>query len=91
MKMEKIPTAAQFFEDWCNKKKYISIDQADDIEECLIDFAKLHRKAILEAAADNATLTYRLPNDDKLHGKSGFKFVATKESILNAYPESNII
>ena len=39
--MNKIPTASEFFEEWCTKKGYHSIDEADDIKECLIEFAKI--------------------------------------------------
>ena len=34
---DKIPTAISFFETWCEEKGYVSIDECDDIEDCMIE------------------------------------------------------
>ena len=76
-----IPTAENFFEEWCNKKGYTSIDEADDIHECMIEFAQLHVKQALQKASENAY--FRI---------DGF-VESSKEnqnSILNAYPLTNV-
>lgn len=52
--------ADQFFEDWCMKKGYSAFDEADDIEDCLIEFAKYHVKNALKAAHRNM----QLPEED---------------------------
>jgi len=47
------------------------------IKECMIEFAKLHVEATLESAAKNTK---------EWHGNHGM----LKQSILNAYPLTNI-
>lgn len=74
--MNKIPTAEDFFEDWCNRKGYVSIDEADDIEECLREYAIIIKNAALKAAYDEAS------NSDLNTGQLN--------KILNSYPDENI-
>jgi len=78
----KVLTAQDFFDNWCNQKGYTSIDEADDIDQCMIEFTKIHlKKALLEI------------NDKiKIEGEAAFfDFVwIDKESILEAYPLENI-
>lgn len=76
--MEKIPTAKKLLEQSVDVHKY-----GADVEEAMIEFAKLHVKKALKVAAENAkeygNLTHRLPI-----------YNLDKESILNAYPETLI-
>lgn len=77
--MEKIPTVEEFLEDnlsnptkgWSEKKR-------------LIEFAKLHVKAALEAASENAT-AYR---EEDMRG--GTWTLVDKDSVINSYPLNNI-
>lgn len=55
-----IPKAEEFFEQWCNKKGYVAIDQVEDIEECMIEFAKLHVELALKTSHHNM----QLPEED---------------------------
>ena len=73
--MEKIPTAEEFVNqyDWENSTL--------DIPSVLIEFAKLHVQAALEAASENAeTKPVIFTNDEEID----------RDSILNAYPLTNI-
>jgi hypothetical protein len=89
MEENKIPTAKEFLE---NK----NFRYADSQE--MIEFAKLHVKAALKAAAENATLLedgvdiksfrYYICNDTNYY--NDVEVDVNKESILSAYPESNI-
>ena len=45
-----IPTAKEFYKAKCNEDRFLS---SMNIEDYLIEFAKLHVKAALEAAAEN--------------------------------------
>jgi hypothetical protein len=78
----KVLTAQDFFENWCKQKGYTSIDEADNIDQCMIEFTKIHlEQALLEI------------NDKiKIEGEGAFfDFVwIDKESILEAYPLENI-
>ena len=84
--MEKISTAEEFLDAWFNRKGYVVIDQADDIDEALVEYAQIHVKAALKAASEKATVSMRhtRPFSEK-------RPVVDKESILSAYPESNIV
>jgi hypothetical protein len=53
-----------------------------DIYQTMIEFAKLHREAILKAAGENADTIYR--------GDSFGDYIVDKDSILSAYPPENI-
>jgi hypothetical protein len=53
-----------------------------DVINRMIEFAKLHREAILKEASENADTIYR--------GDSFGDYIVDKDSILNAYPPENI-
>jgi hypothetical protein len=53
-------------------------------EETLIEFAKLHVEAALQAASENATTI------NKPKFKGDINYVVDEDSILNAYPIENI-
>ena len=57
------------------------------VSEMMINFAKIHVKAALEAASEKATI-----KDEIAHFQEGsyITHVLAKESILEAYPLSNI-
>lgn len=83
--MKKIPTAKEMHEKmnkdldealFIDKEKW---KDRDPIQEVLIEFAKLHVQAALEAAAENAQILERDLYDD-----------VDKESILTAYSLENI-
>jgi hypothetical protein len=103
--MSKIPTAEEFFEEWCNKKGYVSIDEADDINECMIEFTKLHVELALEAASKNSKVhlkTYFGDMENMVEESKVFwgsddllscystRVKVDKDSIINAYPLDNI-
>ena len=78
--MSKIPTAEQLIDS--RYPDFEALDSGNiwsNIEELMIEFAKLHVKQALEAA------TKELPYDDRCNQDH-----MLKQSILNAYPESNI-
>jgi len=73
--MDEIPTAEEFlFSKVETRSKWIT--------EMMIEFAKMHVKAALEAASKSAQV-----GEDKFNMRSE---VVDKDSILNAYPEENI-
>jgi hypothetical protein len=53
-----------------------------DVINRMIEFAKLHREAILKEASENTDTIYR--------GDSFGDYIVDKDSILNAYPPENI-
>lgn len=76
--MTKVPTAEEFFKPHRNQEGYYGFRH---IESLMIEFAKLHVKAALEAAAIKSfdTNNHFIERD-----------VEDKESILNSYPLTNI-
>ena len=74
--MEQIPTAEDILSKKFNELR--SSFTLKDVEECMIEFAKLHVKAALEASANEY-----YPKD-----KENFELVA--ERFINAYPLENI-
>lgn len=80
MEENKIPTAEKFFED---------ISEVNTKQEFIIlinrvkEFAKLHVKASLKAAAERGVIK-------KTDAMPDAKRYIDKNSILNAYPETNI-
>lgn len=61
--------------------------------EAMIEFAKLHVKAALEAAYKNAKLKEAEKEDEQIcwmGNDMGCAFVLDKKSILNSYPDENI-
>lgn len=100
--MSKIPTA----EELLNSKEYepdkgISFEDyhGDSVsgtaERAMIEFAKLHVKAALEAAAKEASLRVEETGSNTRY-KSHFSsynnqtYIVAKDSILNAYPDNLI-
>ena len=76
----KIPTAEEFY-----KLKYPDLSP----EECMIEFTKLHIDACKEEIANNAKTKsdWYQSNDCP----DGFSYEAIdRDSILNAYPKTNI-
>jgi len=73
-KENKIPTAEEFMYE-----NLESMDQRD-VEHIMIEFAKLHVQAALEAASEHAEI-------DMLEF---YDFELNKQSIFNAYPLENI-
>lgn len=84
----KIPDALQFSFDYNleshDEGGYLGLDE-DEIKEMLINFAKLHVKAALKAALNNAEIISEWNT-----GFSGSAAYVKSESILNAYPLENI-
>jgi hypothetical protein len=85
--MNKIPTAEEFIEQF--KKREYSKNVAPNYVQNMIEFAQLHVEAALKAASEKATLTYKLKHKSG-EEEPGFKYVATKNMILNAYPKERI-
>ena len=80
--MDKIPTAEELADGMLGKGHYPTYTP-----DAMIEFAKLHVKAALEAAYKNGKIvnvTYSHP-DSSEWDKS-----IDRKSILNAYPEENI-
>ncbi len=84
--MEKIPTAEEFLENhleisyFYDDKSGAMVCYADDMQKAMIEFARLHVQAALEAASVKAELK---------EAYSGMVWI-DEESILNAYPLENI-
>jgi len=81
-----IQTAEQVF----NKNDVRLLDFNDTIKQSMIEFAKLHVKAALEAASKKAKAidnTYSMGG----WGMKGGSVSVSKESILTAYPENLIL
>lgn len=76
--MEKILTAKKFIENYMEENNH---DSNINVEDALIEFAKLHVQAALEAAAIDATTKFiPFTDDEEVDG----------DSIRNAYPLTNI-
>lgn len=80
--MSKIPTAEEFIEQ--NVPSTCTV-----LPEWLTEFAKLHVKAALKAAADNAELKAYPYSGCPECGRDDM--YVDKKTILNAYPENFII
>ena len=87
--MSNIPTAEEFFYSIIVQS---SIDENGnysicDIQEALIEFAKLHVEAALKAASKQA----KTKEDVAIFAEGSYRTqVVDKESILNSYPLENI-
>lgn len=80
--MNKIPTAEEFVKYFRKQNPPAKFQTIESwMGEFCIEFAKLHRKAILEAAEQ----VYRENTNDI------FLDEETKQLILNAYPENLIV
>lgn len=94
--MSKIPTAAEFI------AKKIEMGDAGSTRLMLIEFAKLHVEAALEAAAEKANMIGETQHNNNAPDQyEDFVYVSdpngpdygyrvNKDSILNAYPQENI-
>jgi hypothetical protein len=99
--MAEIPTAREFYQNYIEENNN---DSHVDIEEMLIDFAKLHVEAALKEASKK--VTWKMESFNTYFGDSrAFDFIDTdyagdpstghnvlvdKDSILNSYPLTNI-
>ena len=93
-----LPTAEEFCkENYLSSPKNIAVAKTGrkdgkikyTMEDAMIDFAKLHVKAALEAAKNNARTKF---NNSYLTGTPTMWDISIdKESILNAYPEDLIV
>jgi hypothetical protein len=82
--MEKIPTASEFYQNYIEENNH---DSHIDIEEMMIEFAKMHVEAALKEASENAE------TEDVWEGNTGSEYcdtIVNKDSILNSYPLENI-
>ncbi len=77
--MNKIPTAHKFFNQWLEN------NSIDNIEGCLIEFAKLHVQNSLKEASKKVQLT-----DFAYEFLQGSDEAIDQDSILNSYPLENI-
>ncbi len=90
MKNKDIPTAREIL----RKYSEFSDISIEDAEKAMIEFAKLHREAILESAANNVTMK----TEEEYTGCNGdengnlYRKVTTidRESILNSYSKDDI-
>jgi hypothetical protein len=98
--MEKIPTAEEFIPQYWdadtnfmesikNQMSKIGGIDFDNIPDLMIEFAKLHVEAALKAAAENAE-TYEYQYEDPCTECGRTSVYIKEDSILNAYPLSNI-
>jgi hypothetical protein len=76
--MEKIPTAKAFYQNYIEENNH---DSHVDIEEMLIEFAKLHVEAALKSASEKATV---------YADEGGYSEFVDEQSILNSYSLDNI-
>lgn len=96
-------TAKEYLKELDKESGGMWTESDESICSALIEFAKLHVKAALEAASKNgfATRDTKLKGYRDLVDGKGNKFgkpvpmyseeyIINKNSILNAYPESNI-
>ena len=77
--MSKIPTAEEFLRK--NIDYVLEKDCKEDVENAMIEFAKLHVEAALKAASENAN-TKDVPFTDDVE--------VDEDSILNSYSTDNI-
>jgi len=80
--MKNLPTAQEFLGK--NIDYVLEKDCKEDVEQAMIEFAKLHVEAALKEASENAKII------DVGIDYSIIKWVADKDSILNSYPLENI-
>lgn len=90
--MKKLPTAEEYIKEHPYIDSFLNSAQGYEVlKTFMIDFAKLHRKAILEAVSEKAK-TKTTWSKKSRPGYSGFSSseIVDKKSILNSYPEENI-
>ena len=95
MKENKIPSAEEFLNNYRFKAgEHIGNSDFDTIAKYAMDFAKLHVKAALDAAANNLKLYENMRSDTPQIMKNPFDtncdFYVDKDSILVVYPEELI-
>jgi hypothetical protein len=90
--MDKIPTAEEFCMGWekemwesIKSGRYGTSNYTDPLAGYFIEFTKLHVQAALKAAAENAETWGPTHDGDGRHING-----IDKESIINAYPLTNI-
>lgn len=84
--MNKIPTAKEALQEVLDKLGLTIIDDLKIcIQETIIEHTKLHVEAALKAASENAEAV-----DGWNTGFSGCAASVSKQSILDAYPLTNI-
>lgn len=87
--MSMLPTAEDFLQDhlqishFFNEKYEKMTCFSDDVQQAMIEFAKLHVEAALKEASENVEI-----EDYDEHGQ--YSPSINKYSILNSYPLSNI-
>ena len=86
--MKQLPTAKEYIHQFQNKFKAENYRDGV-VKGLMIEFAKLHVKAALEAAAGNASVKY--VHNPKMSDYNHETAVVDKESILNSYPDENIM
>ena len=87
--MEKIPTAKEFIQNYIEENNE---DSNLDIEDALIEFAKLHVEAALKEASEEATIN---KNKGEVTARTfgnviNGTYSVNKQSILNSYSLDNI-
>ena len=83
--MSKIPTAKEI----CSKQFFgFKGELWTGVHQAMIEFAKLHVKAALKEASENAYCDLEHPNEDNDLEES--EVIVIKSSILNAYQLENI-
>jgi len=83
--MKQLPTA----EEILNHFHFNYKGDENSTLEAMREFAKLHVKTAIEAAAENASVKY--VHNPKMSDYNHETAVVDKESILNSYPDGNII
>ena len=84
--MSKIPTVEEFFKKYSDNTflsegYYEYLVEKDSFKEALIEFAKLHVQAALKEASKKAQV---------YADEGGYSEFVDEDSILNAYPLTNI-
>ena len=85
LKDMKIPTAEEFLKK--NIDYVLEIDAKNDVEEAMIEFAKLHVEQALKEASEKAKIKYQY---NRNIGSQYCDEYVDKDSILNSYSIDNI-
>lgn len=93
MDNNKIMTAEEYFNEYSNLYSFEEGDpmyliDKEDFIEVIIEFAKYHVKIALETASEKVQMKLK-DNIEELHLNDDWMEV-DRNSILNAYPETNI-
>jgi hypothetical protein len=83
--MEKIPTAEEFYQNYIEENNH---DSHIDIEEMMIEFAKMHVEAALKEASEKAKIKTDYWTD--LGGGEHEESTINKNSIKKSYSLDNI-